>query len=339
MEGQHLVINSLVRLSNCFFLIFSGPALHFSIALASKRPGSQIILSTDGCANVGIGDIENGDTKSAEKFYKSIADYAKLKSVVVNVITMEGTDCKLALLGHVADRTNGSMFIVNPLNLGVKFNSIIQKRIIATNVTVKLIVNNKYIYIRDEEFEKHEAIAFHSQNPDSKLSLDKLKKSVITKNIGNVMIDTEITFEYGIKKKIANKEEFDELPFQLQIMYETPNGLKAMKVVTKLQKFTKSREKAENNLLSKELLFSNAFQKISRHVLNSNIRFAKHKANALHKFVTQNNIHLPFCYNKTMNFVRNINETKKASELDDIEAQILFSHAKASRAIFKKEGE
>jgi hypothetical protein len=43
-----------------------------------------------------------------------------------------------------------------------------------------------------------------------------------------------------------NKEEFDEITFQLQIMYEM-NGLKAMKIVSKLQNFTKNREKAENN--------------------------------------------------------------------------------------------
>jgi hypothetical protein len=98
-----------------------GPGLTFSIGLTSKKSGSQIILCTDGCANVGMGSIETGNQEVAEKFYDTLADYAKSKGVSVNVITMEGTDCKLALLGKVADKTNGTMNIVNPLNLGEQF--------------------------------------------------------------------------------------------------------------------------------------------------------------------------------------------------------------------------
>lgn len=83
-----------------------GPALTFSVGFSSHKPGSQVILCTDGCANVGMGSIDGSGSKIAEKFYEDLADYAKSRGVTVNVISMEGTDCKLALLGKVADKVS-----------------------------------------------------------------------------------------------------------------------------------------------------------------------------------------------------------------------------------------
>ena len=73
-----------------------------------------------------MGSIEAyGHATSGEKFYDELAEQAKAASVTVNVISMEGTDCRLALLGKLADKTNGVLTIVNPLKLGAKFASIL----------------------------------------------------------------------------------------------------------------------------------------------------------------------------------------------------------------------
>ena len=155
-----------------------------------------MILCTDGCANVGMGSIKTRNAEIAEKFYEDLADYAKSRGVSVNVISMEGTDCKLALLGKVADKSNGTINIVNPLKLGEKFKSILENRIVATNVKAKLIVN-KYLYIRDEQLEAAELKAAENNDDKSKEELNRQKKSIVDKDIGNACVDTEITFEYG----------------------------------------------------------------------------------------------------------------------------------------------
>ena len=123
---------------------------------------------------------------------------------------MEGNDCKLALLGKVADLTNGSVKIVNPFNLSDQFKSIVQNRTIDSSVKAKLIVNNKYLYIRDEDIEVAEAQAYESENVEAKKDLDKLKRSIVVKDIGNVNTETEISFEYGIKRLSEEEKKTSE---------------------------------------------------------------------------------------------------------------------------------
>ncbi len=100
---------------------------------------------------MGVGNLERGQISEAEKFYEDMGSYAKNAGITVNVISMKGTDCKLSMLGKLSDLTNGSLTIVNPLNLSKEFQGILDNRIVATNVRAKLIINHKYLYIRDEE--------------------------------------------------------------------------------------------------------------------------------------------------------------------------------------------
>lgn len=47
-----------------------GPAVLTSVAMASKgKPGSQVIICTDGMANVGIGSFGRGGDAEAQQFY------------------------------------------------------------------------------------------------------------------------------------------------------------------------------------------------------------------------------------------------------------------------------
>jgi hypothetical protein len=112
-----------------------GPALFYSIEMPSKRPGSSIILCTDGCVNNGLRDLEE-NYKTNEKFYEDVANYAEEKSVVVNIVTIEDTDCKLAVLRKVSDLSNGEMTVVNTHNLSKEFVNLINNKTIATSVQV-----------------------------------------------------------------------------------------------------------------------------------------------------------------------------------------------------------
>jgi RNase P subunit RPR2 len=314
-----------------------GPALVFSIGFSCKKLGSQVILCTDGCANIGMGSVENGDQDEAEKFYEDLADYAKNNGVTVNVISMEGTDCKLALLGKVADTSNGTLSIVNPMNLSEQFKSIIENRIVATSVKAKLIVNHKYLYIRDDQLEEKESEILE-KGDEAKESLNEARKSVSIKDIGNANLDTEITFEYGIRKLKGEepKNAFKELAFQLQISYTTVEGAKATRVYTKVQEFTTDRQKAEQNLISDELLFVNSAQKMSGFVMSSNSRGAKRKQYATENFRMRNNMSSSDLYIKQARLVRTMRNDVSANMLNDEEAAELFSGKKVNRKQFKK---
>ncbi|CAF0867913.1 unnamed protein product [Brachionus calyciflorus] len=316
-----------------------GPALAFSVAFVSRLPGSQVILCTDGCANIGIGSVEQN--LNAEKFYEDLANYAKGKGIVVNVITMEGTDCRLALLGKVADLTNGSVNVVNPLDLGKQFSAILENRCIATDVKAKLIVNNRYLYIRDDDLELAEAKAYESESIQAKTELNKLKKSIVERNIGNANIETAITFEFGIRK-LSNEEKeqsstnLDKLPFQLQISYTMPNGAKALRVITKTQEFTKERSRAEREIVSKESLFANYAQKMSNFVTTSNVKAAKYKIQQIQKLNQNAKLELPAVMAENIQLVSSMHNTMRSSELNDREINKILLFKKANEKFFSK---
>ena len=313
-----------------------GPGLVFAIGFSGKKSGSQIILCTDGCANVGMGSLNGYKAKNNNDFYDILAEDAKKREVTVNVISMEGTDCKLAMLGRVADKTNGSLEIVNPLNLGEQFKSILKNRIVATNVKAKLIVNKKFLYIRDEELEAAEAKAIEANDMFKKEELNNARKSVYLKDIGNANIDTEITFEYGIRKLKEKKEDkLDDMAFQLQISYTAKDGSKAVRVYTKIQKFTTDRKEAEKNL-EQDLLWMNAAQKMSSHFLSDNAVVSKYKCRQMKNYQVRRQAKAPTEFMQQQQMVDESSKHRKLNELDDLQAQQMYSGRKMNRNRMKK---
>lgn len=311
-----------------------GPGLVFSIGFSTKKKGSQVCVCTDGCANVGMGRIEHVDIQAAEKFYNELADYAKENGVNVNVISMEGTDCKLSLLGKLADKTNGTMKIVNPLNLSEEFKSILENRMVATNVNAKLIVNHKYLYIRNEELEALEGKAIDSDDFKAKEELNQKKKSIDEKEIGNALMETEITFEYGIRKldkASKTSDSFKELPFQLQITYTSLDGSKSLRVYSKHQEFTKDREVAEKNVASNDLVFSNATQKMTHLTIENSVASAQYRAKALDNYASKNAMAMPSSYLKKANLVKGFSKSQRYDEMDDIASEEMYKGKKQSR--------
>lgn len=262
-----------------------------------------------------------------------MANYAKNKGITINVITVEGTDCKLAILGKLADITNGNLNIVNPMNLGEELKFILNNRIKATNVKVKLIVNHKYLYIRDESLEKAQSKAFESNDKNAKEQLEKIKKSILTKEIGAAKNDSEIFFEYGIKRvKNEDKSIIDELPFQIQIEYVSPDGSKSVRVLSHLQPFTSSRTKAETNLNSTNLFFTNATQKMARQVLSNNIMGSLSSCQSSTTMANRLNLQQPACFGFTSNAVTGFGASNLSAfgKADDKTANFIYGFAKCS---------
>lgn len=142
------------------------------------------------------------------------------------------------------------MTIVDLLNMRDEFASILEQQVIATNVKATLLLH-RGLYIRDPD------------NPNEKL--DK-----ITRDIGNVTKQTEVTFEYGVRNKegefsllkrfvcsfflrfseVKQKYNIDldqlqQLPFQVQVTYTAADGSKALRVLTQLKEATEDRDIAE----------------------------------------------------------------------------------------------
>ncbi|XP_078093568.1 circularly permutated Ras protein 1-like isoform X2 [Mustelus asterias] len=191
-----------------------GPAALVSIAMASQKQGSKVIICTDGRANTILGnleDIKNDKIYHSSKFfYNQLAEYAMTQGVIVSVLTIEGTDCRLPELGQLADKTGGKVNITNPANLYNEFQLILEDDIVATNVTTTFIVDDS-LYFKYED--------------------DVSSKNV--KQIGNVAKDMEITFEFGIKESNLEKiQKKTALPFQLQIGFRLPDGRCAYRIIT-----------------------------------------------------------------------------------------------------------
>merc|ERR1712013_764309 len=140
-----------------------GPALVVSIAMASSVPGSQVILCTDGLANIGVGaldaDAQNAQNANAqaneamevdddgdaldpmEAWYTALGDYAVSLGVVVNIVSIADDGCKLELLGSIVEATGGTLKRINPLKLAEKFEGIIEDESIATNCAATMLLH------------------------------------------------------------------------------------------------------------------------------------------------------------------------------------------------------
>merc|ERR1719242_2297920 len=156
-----------------------GPALVVSIAMASAKPGSQVILCTDGLANIGVGSLEAKPLESAStsdqieneedeeeeedvilKWYEALGDYAMSKGVIVNIISITDDGCKLENLGKIVEITNGNLKRINPLNLAEKFSGIIENESIATNCQAKMLL--------------HPGLKFHNTIEAAVVNLDEI---------------------------------------------------------------------------------------------------------------------------------------------------------------------
>merc|ERR1711988_1549814 len=114
-----------------------GPALTVSVGLASERPGSKIVLCTDGMADNGVGAIRNRN--QVVEFYGDIGRRAAEEGTCISVITMEGEDCSMENLGVCADLTGGQVEMVDLTALSTKVGAMLANPALATGVQITMI--------------------------------------------------------------------------------------------------------------------------------------------------------------------------------------------------------
>eukprot|EP01080_Neovahlkampfia_damariscottae_P008555 gene8555-378_t len=186
-----------------------GPSLSIASGISSQVESSEIILCTDGIANIGV-----GSSKMNKSFYEIISLMAKENNSTLSLIGIEGEDCQLSTLSACAEKTNGSINIVKPIELQRKIRSIVDNSVISTNCKISILSNHE--------------IKINDQN---KLDLD----------IGNVMNEQDLTFKINVPKKYNVKT----IPIQVQISFTDLEGSKKIRVITKMIDLTSDIKKCE----------------------------------------------------------------------------------------------
>ena len=121
--------------------------------MASKgAPGSQVIICTDGMANVGIGAFASynmGVDEVATAFYDKVGQLAEQTGVMINLVTIAGTDANIQGLSRLIELSGGQIEQVNPNDLSGDFASILSQKAIATKVEAKVKLH-KGLQFRNE---------------------------------------------------------------------------------------------------------------------------------------------------------------------------------------------
>ncbi|XP_064881298.1 circularly permutated Ras protein 1-like [Oncorhynchus nerka] len=199
-----------------------GPAALVSVAMASRYVGSKVILCTDGRANIGLGLMEESpapfSSPQSPYFYRQLAHEAANNGVIVSVMTFEGTDCRLAEVGLLADQTGGRVNTVSIGTVATEIQSALADNILATGVMATLLAADGVYFPYEEECSHR-----------------------LVREIGNVTEAVEITFQFACKPdSVESFMRRARLPFQLQLSFTTRDQQNVTRIITEQRRVTTS---------------------------------------------------------------------------------------------------
>ena len=239
-----------------------GPGLTITLGIASQCRGTQVIICTDGEANLGIGSLQvSAKAKPAvRQFYENLGAQAAQSGTAVSVITIKGREANMEYLGKLAQLSGGKVNIVNPANLGEQFTELSMAKIIATNTLVQIYLH------RGLHFRNESNNTINNNNDTNNPTSNHLVK-IASRSLGNVTTDQQATFSFGRDKVYKIPEDLKELPFQVQIKYVSLEGKECIKTITKAIPVTQSKELAEKNV-NIDLLINNSAQTAAKRAFN-----------------------------------------------------------------------
>jgi len=99
-----------------------GPAVLTSVALAAQgKPGSTVVICTDGLSNTGLGAFDEAKTDAeidkVNEFYERVGQFAKSKGVTINLVSIKGDECNIDGLSKLCELTGGFVDRVSPVTL------------------------------------------------------------------------------------------------------------------------------------------------------------------------------------------------------------------------------
>eukprot|EP00058_Branchiostoma_floridae_P002521 XP_002588009.1 hypothetical protein BRAFLDRAFT_125403 [Branchiostoma floridae] len=202
-----------------------GPALAVCAGVVADKPRSEIILCTDGAANVGVGDV-----KKDPGFYKKIGDFARSHKIVISIIGIEGENVALEQVSAAAATSGGTVNILHPLELVRQIRQIAQNNLVATDVRVTLMVHPALLVERNDQERKDGEVSHR-----------------IEVDVGNATKSTDMTF--SIRQRASNIDtNMAAFPAQAQISFTRKDGARCLRVITMETKATQNREDMEKNL-------------------------------------------------------------------------------------------
>lgn len=267
-----------------------GPAVAVCLGMARGNLGSRIVLATDGLSNTGIGAMDAESLlNEAQEYYDKLAVVALGQSTTVNIVGIRGGDSvRMAMLGKLADVTQGEVNLVDPLNIVSEFASMLQAKIVATKVNFKLLLH-KGLSLVNIDASKILGVnaAAAGTSSSSQMDVDPpsgaggagAKQSHAEQSVGNAYDDSELTFEYEVESVAKLDSLFQEravalglselpadaktLPFQVQITFTKLDGSKCIRTITKTQAVTHDRAAVERTAKA-GLLGAHAWQQSAR---------------------------------------------------------------------------
>ncbi|CDW75118.1 type a von willebrand factor domain-containing protein [Stylonychia lemnae] len=317
-----------------------GPAILASIAIAGEgSPGSQVIVCTDGQANIGLGALNTHNQLAANQFYYKIGEYAKDKGVTVHIVTIIGQECQIDAITPVSEITGGQIERVDPMELRSNFQDFLAKSVLATKVELKVKL--------------HKGLEFRNEI-DQNLSCNK---TVLTKEFGNVNEDTDVTFEYKVKgiKELIKIQDLDltqlnRLPFQAQIYFTALDGARCVRVISCQTEISNDKQELEKNA-NFEILGLNAIQQSSKLARQGDYKQAQVAAkawdNRLERVAMSNNNMMQM--EQFSNFRSNVggvysimNQQRQQplsmqQQKTDQVSQMLYSNSRINKAKFSKQ--
>jgi len=251
LDPIQVIKNSRDALSNKLFTLQEGghtalgPALLISCALAYQKPGSKVILCTDGIANVGIGSMEtNNDYKN---LYRNIAKTSLERNTTLSLMSFKDSESNIELLGEMATKTGGQVDMVDPANVNKNFEVIFQEDSVARDVTLKLFLSPEWRL-------KEETII------DNNWNIMQEKIDTYSLYIGSINSDSNLLIEF---EPMHNTVTTEKVPFQFLLRYtRVDDGSKISCVISRQIPITYKREESEMNV-DMEAVGLNAIRKVA----------------------------------------------------------------------------
>jgi len=207
-----------------------GPAMILGISIAGLCPSSQVVVCTDGLANVGIGSLE-GVEAQFQAFYVETGEKAVLRGVTVDLISIIGSECSIENLSLVTEATGGSVERVDPSSLlgsgkESTLGSLLGRQLVATGCFAMTLL--------------HRGLQFSGEADDEH------DRNWLIRDLGNVSDESSCSFSYVFRsKREIDLSELKEVPFQVQLLYTRKDGMQCLRVTTAYVSVTESREEAE----------------------------------------------------------------------------------------------
>ena len=203
-----------------------GPAVALGVAMAAEVPGSSILVATDGLANIGVGNLEGATSgeqvAKCKAFYEDMAEYARAKSVTINVLSLAsvGDNVNLSILGVLNDITGGTIDLVQPATVVEQVDELMKAEPVATDVTISILSHRLFKFRSpgdgpvevEKKIEKEKAMRKEDEKEEEEEE-EEQNAHVLKKSVGVASKLSEILFEFEQSNDSSNLPS--HLPFQV----------------------------------------------------------------------------------------------------------------------------